>query len=109
MNRYVLPQTIAFLLMFTGWLVTIGGSALCILYINKPSLLNQLGFLPKVFLQKLGTTPDWFFFTPVGICILFGLLVVGVGHILQVCVDNARNSHEALAMLDIISGRSAHY
>jgi hypothetical protein len=109
MNRYGLQNVIAFLLIFIGWLVALGGSTLCIIYISKPSMLSHLGFLPKALLQKIGSTPDWLFFTPVGVCVLLGLLIVGIGHILQVCIENARNSYETVEMLDMIRVRTAPY
>ena len=109
MQRYLFPQLIAFLLMFIGWLIVIGGTILSALYINKTSVLALLSFLPRPLLQKLIALPEWLFFTPAGLVLLLGLLLVGIGHILQVGVESARNSYEAVAMLDMVRIRTTPY
>ena len=102
MPRYLFTHVIALLLTMTGWLIATGGTFITYRYLNKNTLMTMLPGSIKPYLLHL---PDWFFLTPSVVVLLLGLIILGLGHLLLIGVENARFSSESSQLLDMVRVR----
>jgi len=102
MPNYLFSQMISITLIIIGWVITTAGSYLGYFYFTKLKLST---WLPSTLNTKLSTLPDWLFYTPAATIFLTGIIILGIGHILLVGIDNARYGAENSQLMDMVRMR----